>query len=639
EPDGGYGWVIVLAAFFSNFVVDGMANCFAVFLPEYQRFFNSSKGTTALVGSLLIGSYLLIGPVAGGLVNKYGARPVVMAGAVISTVAIVVSVYSTNIFIFMIIFGVCGGIGFGLIYLPAIVMVGYYFEKKRALATGIAVAGSGVGTFVFPPLAVILIEHFGWQGTLWLLSGLVLNCAVFGALYLPLESRRDPTELQRKLSTQGAQLKNALSRMSFAVSNIGSEMDMRPASVISKQQNGEQPAMLSPDTPARRFHPTPIGRKNSLSKSDLETFARIRSALSECEDGLSRADGESPSSPVKTQLSPIEEHRPLAKSRSGSTHHAPIFVPPRSRKTTLTSQISDYSRLNLNTMSRRDLVATNQISRLSARSYAQSLSRINGSQPLKAAQSLFSVQGVDPKEFTRPMSRRDIFLQGSITNLPEFKEEGGNFKNFRESQISIPMAVLKHDDLVDGPLPVDFIGDDDFYEEPAPFLCGAPAAVRNVFAEMVDVSLLRDPVMVLLCVSNILGMLGFYVPFVFYVDMAMKNEIAEAQASLLLSYIGITNTLGRIFFGWFADQGWVSALTINNAALVACGIITLACPLLTTYYLMVAYAIIFGFIISSYICLTSIILSDLLGVERLTNSFGLLVVSRGIACLIGSPIA
>ena len=41
------------------------------------------------------------------------------------------------------------GIGFGLIYLPAVVCVGYYFESKRALATGIAVCGSGVGTFVF----------------------------------------------------------------------------------------------------------------------------------------------------------------------------------------------------------------------------------------------------------------------------------------------------------------------------------------------------------------------------------------------------------------------------------------------------------------------------------------------------------
>jgi len=35
------------------------------------------------------------------------------------------------------------GVGFGFIYLPAIVTVGYYFETKRAFATGIAVCGSG----------------------------------------------------------------------------------------------------------------------------------------------------------------------------------------------------------------------------------------------------------------------------------------------------------------------------------------------------------------------------------------------------------------------------------------------------------------------------------------------------------------
>lgn len=60
-PDGGYGWVIVLAAFLSNFVVDGIANSFAVFLPEYQRYFDSTAGTTAFIGSLLIGTYLLSG--------------------------------------------------------------------------------------------------------------------------------------------------------------------------------------------------------------------------------------------------------------------------------------------------------------------------------------------------------------------------------------------------------------------------------------------------------------------------------------------------------------------------------------------------------------------------------------------------
>ena len=35
------------------------------------------------------------------------------------------------------------GFGFGLIYLPAIVSVSMYFEKRRAFATGIAVCGSG----------------------------------------------------------------------------------------------------------------------------------------------------------------------------------------------------------------------------------------------------------------------------------------------------------------------------------------------------------------------------------------------------------------------------------------------------------------------------------------------------------------
>ncbi|VBB35587.1 unnamed protein product, partial [Acanthocheilonema viteae] len=49
--------------------------------------------------------------------------------------------------------------GFGLIYLPSIVTVGYYFEKKRSIATGIAVAGSGVGTFVLPPLCIVLINR------------------------------------------------------------------------------------------------------------------------------------------------------------------------------------------------------------------------------------------------------------------------------------------------------------------------------------------------------------------------------------------------------------------------------------------------------------------------------------------------
>lgn len=44
------------------------------------------------------------------------------------------------------------GIGYGMVFLPTYIHVSTYFEKKRALATGIAVAGCGAGTFAMAPV-------------------------------------------------------------------------------------------------------------------------------------------------------------------------------------------------------------------------------------------------------------------------------------------------------------------------------------------------------------------------------------------------------------------------------------------------------------------------------------------------------
>lgn len=61
---------------------------------------------------------------------------------------------------------------------------------------------------------------------------------------------------------------------------------------------------------------------------------------------------------------------------------------------------------------------------------------------------------------------------------------------------------------------------------------------------MIDINLLSEPVMLLLCLSNILGMIGFYVPFVYVIDLAAEKGVDISQGTLLLSIIGITNTFG-----------------------------------------------------------------------------------------------
>lgn len=76
--------------------------------------------------------------------------------------------------------------GFGLIYIPAVVSVAPYFKRKLALTTGIAVSGSGVGTFIFAPFSRYLIDTYDWKTALYVLAGIILTCGIFGMLMKPL---------------------------------------------------------------------------------------------------------------------------------------------------------------------------------------------------------------------------------------------------------------------------------------------------------------------------------------------------------------------------------------------------------------------------------------------------------------------
>jgi len=61
-------------------------------------------------------------------------------------------------------------------------------------------------------------------------------------------------------------------------------------------------------------------------------------------------------------------------------------------------------------------------------------------------------------------------------------------------------------------------------------------------------------------------------------------------------------------------------------------------PLCKDYNSLLIYCAVFGFTIGAYVGLTSVILVDLLGLDKLTNAFGLLLLFQGIASFIGAPI-
>lgn len=88
------------------------------------------------------------------------------------------------------------GIGGGLSTTPGIILVSQYFDKHRALANGICVSGTAAGSFVFPLLIKILVDNFGFHGTILLLGGCMLHVCVSATLYRPLENNYAPEDLK-----------------------------------------------------------------------------------------------------------------------------------------------------------------------------------------------------------------------------------------------------------------------------------------------------------------------------------------------------------------------------------------------------------------------------------------------------------
>ncbi|KAK3095274.1 hypothetical protein FSP39_012542 [Pinctada imbricata] len=506
-PDGGWGWFVVLGSFLLHVFADGIVYSFGVFYVEFLDYFGGGKGETSWVGSLVPGVTLGVGPIASALTNRYGCRKVTIIGALIASSGFILSLFAPNIYYLYFSFGILSGLGFGLMYLPAIVSVGYYFEKKRSFAMGLAVCGSGIGTFIFAPLSELLVHEYGWKGAALIEAGIVLNCILCGALFRPLVAKVNKEE-----------------------KDFEHEPDEKEALMKLSESNGTKDI---PDVQLTPALDTPIINKNlNMLQSEHPThFAKSDGALHKMDPSLA--------------------------------------LPSRNSSHTFQRQTSTHSH-----------------------------------QP----------SSIHPG----PMYRKDIFYSGSLLNIPQYKS---NPDLYVTSVTSLPDVVPEQEDW-------------------ALFRClNLSPEMRDAIRQMLDFSLLKDVVFLLFVVSNFFTSIGFNMPYIFLPDRAEEAGIGKQEAAFLVSVIGIANTIGRVVFGWMADRPGVNRLMLYNTALVICGVGTAISPLNDSYAYLVCYAAVFGAFIGVYVGLTSVVLVDLLGLDKLTNSFGLLLMFQGVATLIGPPIA
>ncbi len=86
--------------------------------------------------------------------------------------------------LFLLFYGIVGGIGLGTGYITPVSTLVKWFPDRRGMATGIAIMGFGFGAMVFGPIIAGLCQSVG-PGAAFLILGAVYFCLIFGsALYL-----------------------------------------------------------------------------------------------------------------------------------------------------------------------------------------------------------------------------------------------------------------------------------------------------------------------------------------------------------------------------------------------------------------------------------------------------------------------
>jgi MFS family permease len=192
--------VVVASAFTLMLVGFTAAYSFAAFFGAFQDEFGASRGDVALVFSAAAFLRVLAGAPGGMLADRFGARRVALAGVALLVAALLLAAVSPSVGARYATYSIGIGLGVGLTYVPSVGAVQPWFGARRALASGIAVAGIGAGNIAGPLLAAWWIGLLGWRGAYVALAIFVLLLGGGAALLL----RNKPTTVENPVSIADA---------------------------------------------------------------------------------------------------------------------------------------------------------------------------------------------------------------------------------------------------------------------------------------------------------------------------------------------------------------------------------------------------------------------------------------------------
>ncbi|XP_066103864.1 monocarboxylate transporter 10 [Saccopteryx bilineata] len=192
-PEGGWGWLVMLAAMWCNGSVFGVQNACGVLFVAMLKTFGSKDDDqmvfkTAWVSSLSMGMIFFCCPIVSVFTDIFGCRKTAVVGAAVGFIGLMSSSFVSSIEPLYLTYGIIFACGCSFAYQPSLVILGHYFKKRLGLVNGIVTAGSSIFTVLLPFLLRFLTDNVGLLHTLRVLCIFMFVLFLAGFTYRPLAS-------------------------------------------------------------------------------------------------------------------------------------------------------------------------------------------------------------------------------------------------------------------------------------------------------------------------------------------------------------------------------------------------------------------------------------------------------------------
>lgn len=184
-----YGWKIVAALFWINTILFGTTYIFGIFFKSLETDFHISRAATSAIVSVYWVITAGVAVLGGWATERYGPR-LILIMAFFTGLSLMLASQVHIVWQLFITYSLLLALGTGALYVASMPLIFRWFEQKRGLASGIALAGASFGQVILAQLATLLILKYDWR-TAFLSLGLI----AWLAMPLSLILKRDPKEM------------------------------------------------------------------------------------------------------------------------------------------------------------------------------------------------------------------------------------------------------------------------------------------------------------------------------------------------------------------------------------------------------------------------------------------------------------